>query len=282
MPMPHRPCFAAWLTAIAVLTGSTACAAGGDDDTKVTPKSDASPDVASGDTSPTLDTGTPPPVDTGTLPPVDTGSPPPTDTDPGPCSTAVIDDMEGGEAGIKKICGRSGYWYTYNDGTSGGTQTPAPGASCVPADIPGGRAGSTKAQHTTGSGISTWGAGLAFDLANAGGTSSKTTYDASKYSGITFFAKASATLSLRVNLPTKGTDPLGGICTPSSKCSDHNGSTISVGTSWAPVTLLFKDMKQLGWGMPATFDPKTVYAVQFQVDKGVAFDFWIDDIAFVP
>ena len=271
--------------AMAALAGFSAFVtgcAGGDDEAAVT-KKDTGVVAADTGTGP-VDTGTAP-VDTGT-PPTDTGTPPtdtgtpPTDTG-GSCTVAMIDDMELGLSGIGKACGRLGFWYTYNDGTTGATQTPSAGTSFLPETIPGGRGTSTKAAHTSGSGFTTWGAGMAFDLNNAGGTATKGTYSAAGFSGITFYAKASASLPLRVNVSTSSTDPVGGICS-GAKCNDHFGSSITLSTAWTAYTLTFKDIKQQGWGTPATFDATKLVGLQFQVDKGTTFDFWVDDVAFVP
>ncbi len=270
--------------AMAAFAGFSAClagCAGGDDEAPVARKDTG---TSAADTGTAVDTGTPPvdtgtpPVDTGT-PPVDTGTPP---TDTGtPCTTPMIDDMELGLSGIGKACGRLGFWYTYNDATTGATQTPSAGSSFLPETIPGGRDASTKAAHTSGSGFTTWGAGMAFDLNNAGGSATKGTHSAAGFSGITFFAKASGSLALRVNVSTAATDPVGAICS-GAKCNDHFGSSITLSTTWTAYTLAFKDIKQQGWGTPATFDATKLIGLQFQVDKSTTFDFWVDDVAFVP
>jgi hypothetical protein len=276
------------LTACVVSTG--ACVAGDSPEPTTSTKDTGTP---SGDsTTPGFDTSTPgfdtstPGFDTAT-PPSDTGTPgtdttPPPPVDSGPCSTSLIDDMEA-DGGIKKVCGRQGFWYTYNDATTGATQTPLAGGTFVHELITPARGSSTKAAHTTGSaGFTTWGAGMAFDLNNPGGTSPKSTYSAAAYTGITFFAKASATITVRVNVSTPPTEPGPvGSCT-GTKCSDHYGKAITLSTAWTPVTLTFGELAQQGWGTPATFDKSRVIAVQFQVDKSTAFDFWIDDIAFTP
>lgn len=265
------------------VTGSDPEASGHDaagTDTGTTPGTDTASPF---DTNPlSFDTGTPPPpTDTGTPPPpVDTGTPPPTDTG-GPCTTSVIDDMETA-GGIKKVCGRQGFWYTYNDATVGGTQLPSAGSAFAYEAIVGGRGTSVMAAHTSGSGFTTWGAGMAFDVNDAGGASKKAPYNASAYKGITFFAKATTTLSVRVNVSTSPTEEGFGTCV-TGKCSDHFGKTITLSTTWTAFTLDFSTLTQLGWGTPAgSFDASKVIAVQFQVDKSTAFDFWVDDAAFTP
>ncbi len=196
----------------------------------------------------------------------------------------LIDDMEHGDGSILSSCGRRGYWYAYNDGTAAALQVPSAGSSFLPAPIAGGRAGSVNAAHTTGSGFTSWGAGIAFDLNSAGGSATKVPYDATAYSAVTFWARTGGvSASLRVNVASTDTDPLGGVCAPSSKCNDHFGVTVNVTSTWQQVTLRFVDARQLGWGTPVTaLAPSRLLAMQFQLPAGAPFDLWVDDVAFVP
>jgi hypothetical protein len=138
-----------------------------------------------------------------------------------------------------------------------------------------------------GSGFTLWGAGEGFnfdDPGNGDGGSAKVVYDASAYAGIVFWAKAGSgsTTSLRVNVSDKDTDPAGGVCAPVSKCNDHFGATIPLATEWRQIVLPFSELKQAGWGMPASsFDAAHVYACQFQVPAAATFDVWIADIYFL-
>ncbi len=223
------------------------------------------------------DTGTP--VDTGTNP--DT---PPSDT-PTPASEELIDDMEGGTGSIASTKGRVGAWYVYNDGTAGATQTP--GTPFVPEKLATPRGASKYAAHSTGKGFITWGAGFGFNLNDKGdgdGGSAKTTYDASAYTGITFYAKVNGTSAtkIRVNVSTIDTDPAGAKCGAVDKCSDHYGADVTLTGDWAKYTVNFADLSQQGWGTAAAkFDATKVYAMQFQFGKGQDFDASIDDISFL-
>jgi endoglucanase len=229
------------------------------------------------------DVSTPPPP-----PPYDSGPPQPVDAGPPvPCATPLIDDMEHSDGSILSVCGRQGYWYTYNDATSGGSQTPLAATPFTPAIIQGGRVlgdggASAHAAHTNGNGFTTWGAGMAFDL-NSPGAGTKLPYDATRYTGIRFWARiASGTqATVRVNIPERATDAVGNICAP--KCSDHFGKTLTLTASWVEYTLHFTgaELAQSGWGTAATFDKSTLLGVQFQVAAGSTFDLWIDDISFV-
>ena len=227
-------------------------------------------------TLPQQDSGTTP-HDASTSPPIDSGGPPPT------CTQPLIDDMEHTDGSILPNCNRMGFWFTFNDATTGATQTPAAGSSFLPSLIPdGGRGSSTHAAHTSGSGFTVWGAGMGFDLNDAGGNTTKNTYDASQYTGFTFYVMAGAggSTTVRFNVPTKATDPVGGICTPSTKCNDHFGETLNLTNSWTQVTVKFSDLAQQGWGTPATFQASQMYGVELQFDPNVNFDLWVDDISF--
>ena len=101
----------------------------------------------------------------------------------------MLDDFEDGDGAIIMSGGRQGFWYTFNDGTAGGSQTP-PSTAVVPDS--GGACESANALHTTGSGFATWGAGIGVDLNNLGGAMGvKMPWDASAYTGIVIAARGS-------------------------------------------------------------------------------------------
>jgi len=197
----------------------------------------------------------------------------------------LIDDMEDGDGSILAASGRIGAWYTYNDATPTAIQKP-------PAMTPftmeaGGRDGKGYAAAMSGSGFTVWGAGMGFNLHDPGdgmNGSAKITYDASAYSGIAFWAKAGpgSVTSLRVNVSDKNTDPAGAVCAPADKCNDHFGKDIHLTEAWTLYTMTFAELLQLGWGQSfSSLDIAHLYAIQFQVAKGVTFDVWLDDVAFL-
>jgi hypothetical protein len=197
----------------------------------------------------------------------------------------AIDDMATNTGSILPSHGRVGAWYTYNDATAGASETPGIPFTKTALNPPHG--GANYAARMQGSGFTLWGAGEGFnfdDPGNGEGGSAKVAYDASAYTGIAFWAKAGSgsTTSLRVNVSDKDTDPAGGVCAPVSKCNDHFGATLPLSTDWRQFVLPFSELTQAGWGMPApSFDPKHLYACQFQVAEGATFDIWIADIYFV-
>jgi hypothetical protein len=193
-----------------------------------------------------------------------------------PAAANVIDDMEDSDGAILAVEGRLGYWYTYNDTT--GKQTPEammPFTMSAPVKP---RTGSKFAAETKGSGFTDYGAGMGFDLSAMGTT--KSAYDASKYTGITFYAMAGTggDKALRVNVSDKNTATEAGTC---KKCNDHFGASIALTEDWQQYTIKFSDMKQQQFGDPQPAITTTaLYSIQFQTGKNVTFDVLVDDIAF--
>jgi hypothetical protein len=203
----------------------------------------------------------------------------------------LIDDLEDGNNQIATVGSRIGYWYTYNDMT-GGTQIPATSATMPfkPMMLPGGgHCGSAYWAHTSGNALFTsFGAGMGFDFNNVAGAS--TVYNASAYTGISFWAKGTPGIRAMIKIPatTVSTSP-GGTCvapatvTPACLCECENHFAINpmLTGDWAQYMLPFAAIKQdPTWGKQVTFDKTKILAVQFQVVKMVAFDFSVDDVTF--
>lgn len=190
----------------------------------------------------------------------------------------IIDDLEDGDGSINEVGGRIGAWYTYNDGSSGGTQTPAENSDFM--GTSGGADGSDFAANTTGSGFTEWGAGMGFDFNNPG--DAKGTYDASGFAGIAFMAKGNATVFVAVATDAVTDEAYGGSCVPGEEegqeCDDAHGAYFNLTDEWQPYALVFDDVAQEGWGQAAAFDAATIVSFQIGVAEGVDFDLWFDDI----
>jgi hypothetical protein len=196
-----------------------------------------------------------------------------------PCNP-LIDDFEDGNEQVGLRCGRSGLWFTFNDGTTGGVQTPDPSVACLPSTATG-RAGSTFAAHTSGSGFTSWGGGIGFHF-----VSSTRSYDTRPFTGIGFWARVGSTskTTMRMDFPDSETDPGGGLCGSTAQpCFDHFGAMLTFDTTWRYYVVKFADLKQGGWGwVRPSFDSGHVFGIQVQVGGSASFDLWLDDIAFVP
>lgn len=205
--------------------------------------------------------------------------------DPG-AAIDIIDNMEDGDGSIFLSHGRAGVWFSYNDDTnkdtgSGTTQWPKAGAerfSMDPISPP--RKGSRKAARTNGAGYSNWGAGIGFDLLV------QQPYDASRYSGITFFLRRApgADAAVRFNVTDRNTSPLGDNCD-----ADHNGCYSDFGVdlvateSWQEIKLRWSDLSQPSWAVESydAIATSALYGIRFQARPNTRFDFSIDDIAFL-
>ncbi len=193
----------------------------------------------------------------------------------------LIDDMEDQDQFIDAVDGRSGSWFTYNDGT-GGVQTPLPGANDffmenVGSDASGGRF----VADTYGANFSSWGAGMGFVL--SGGCP----YDATIYQGVHFYLRSdNEPTQIYVMLPTAATTPIayGGTCDTSSgaTCYDDYQTRVIADTTWNEVYVSYVSLMQQGWGTRVYFDPSTLIGVNFQtlVGGGSNFSFAVDDISF--
>ncbi len=193
---------------------------------------------------------------------------------------SMIDDMENPDQYIPSTDGRVGFWSLANDGTAGGVQTPP---TMVMSMISGGRGDSTYALHTTATGFTKTGAQVDVDINRKGAT--RSTYDASAYSAVHFFAKVATASPKLVHfaMPDMHTDPAGGTCSKAPQsCYDHFGTDLSFTTDWAEYTVKLSDLSQVGWGENdvTTIDVAHVYGINFSWTSS-AMDLWIDDIAFV-
>ncbi len=184
---------------------------------------------------------------------------------------AVIEDMEDGDNRVIAHDHRGGYWYTFQD-PEGSTITPLPFKMSTP-----GRAGSKYAAHmhgaTASSGPSIY-VGMALALTDPRGP-----YDASQYSGVSFWAKGPA--HIRFEIPDSDTTPEGGNC---KDCYNDFGIDLALTARWELYTIPFEWLSQRpGWGDPyPTVARNGLYAFEWQFGTpGRDYDVWIDDVAFV-
>jgi expansin (peptidoglycan-binding protein) len=195
---------------------------------------------------------------------------------------ALIDDFEDGDATLPAIAERAGQWSAYNDESAGSTQSPAAGKAVTPEAS--GAMGSGFAMHTSGSGFADWGAGIQMDFKNPGtSAASRLPFDASKYKGISFYAKGTGSPRLELPIPATTDAPAGGSCTEG--CLDTHGKAIVLSADWTLHTVAFSELEQEDWGTAADFDPSQLLGLAFKIpgsaDDPATFDFWIDDLKFV-
>lgn len=207
-------------------------------------------------------------------------------------------------AAVTTVGGGMGYWYFYDDSKDNmglGMWVPAADPAMGPPRVDGGgkcTMGKALRGNWQAGTTAAWGAGIGTDLAESTGTT-KTTVDLSMYKGISFYAKAAASVTVMVKFPDKNTDSKAPAmaCVDSGAmnvCSQHM-KKVTVTTSWAPYTILFKELLQDS-GIPnfksqPTFASDGVTGIQFQVNadwsggsppKPVSFDLYLDDLFFLP
>lgn len=198
----------------------------------------------------------------------------------------VIDDFDSLENGYSGN-GLQGGWFVYDDGSSG-SQVPSPDDV---APVPGGPEGSVGALHVYGGAFTEWGSGFATVFASR--SSGACLFDASAYSGITFWAKGSIAPDdsvdpwdpgeLRVMLVEKDVVPL-----PDGNCDDSVGDCwsshrvrIDLGQCWQRYSFRFDEFHTDPWGFPGgDLDRDEFYELAFELGRGNTYDIWIDGLEF--
>lgn len=190
----------------------------------------------------------------------------------------LIDDCEDNNNQGKVLEGRGGYWYSFAD-PSGTTVEPEAGGTFTMS--PGGSNGSkhaARAHGQVGYGEIAYG-GMGVNLLDPKGP-----YDASRYKGISFWAKKGPDSHGRVRfkVPDISTDEDAGVCT---NCSNDFGAEITLYEGWEHFVFPWRKLKQLpDWGSPRPhgIKPHKLMSVQWQASiKGAVFDIWVDDVELV-
>jgi len=185
----------------------------------------------------------------------------------------LIDDFEDGDAHAPMLEHRAGQWVTFNDGT--GTESPSPGTPFTTTRIPGGRGDSHFAVHNVGSKFGKWGASLSLTL------NPHHCYDASAYAGIQFWARGHGEIRAEVKVTQVVTEEFGGTC--QHDCFDTHGKIIKLSKQFEHVVVRWEDLSQMGFGEAVAFDPRSLDGIEFAVrPEQTPFDFWIDDVSFIP
>jgi hypothetical protein len=195
----------------------------------------------------------------------------------------VIDNME---ADTGKICqgnGRVGLWFTYIDSSSTSAITPSTSGGALPQYMSTPRSSSYYAMHMQGY-YSTY-AGMACWLNKAAFSGSTGVYNASGYTGITFWAKGNGNggaFNVVGQMASTEAETYGGTCTASKCAGDYYTLTGLSSSSWKQYQVPFS---YLTGGTVTPFDPTSTWSFEFQFYSktslaGVSFDLWIDDLSF--
>jgi len=181
---------------------------------------------------------------------------------------------------IPTVNGRRGAWSDSLSGTGASIITPAPSGAFYVTDT--GDICRTYAVYVYGQTAIDTNSGATF------GFSLGSPYNASAYSGLSFWAKINAGTNppIRVAFPDADTDPRGAVCQTSTTdqnlmCWSHFGYRLSLTTTWTKYTIPFTLLTQDAWGyQAAAFNPATLFSIAFQIPENDTFGIWVDSIAF--
>jgi hypothetical protein len=209
--------------------------------------------------------------------------------------SAMIDDLEDGDAYISDRDGRSGAWWTAADDTLGGSmvpvQTEISGELATPEPLSEERCGSLSAMRVSGQGFTDWGAALGANLGYGAvptGGEDILPYDASTRTGVEFWARIgdTSTDQVRFQVSDSNSEPVGGKCVedggPGVGCYDSFGTDLpGLGTTWRRFKIPFAGLSQRDFGIRADgVVTNEIYQLSFNFLTSTPFDFWVDDLAF--
>jgi hypothetical protein len=188
---------------------------------------------------------------------------------------ALIDDFEDGDSVAAFEPNRDAYWFTIQDGTAG---TLDPPNTFLP--VPGGYLGGTSA-HVSASGFTLWGAELVANITHKEAV--RCPYDASGFAGLSFVARGHGRVRVQFAVPGTVDKEFGGTCDPAAgqTCYDFHGVFVTLGDDYARYELPWASFQQRNFGKQFPFDPKTITALHFSMEKDqLPVELWLDDVKF--
>jgi hypothetical protein len=211
-------------------------------------------------------------VTTSPLPPASDSAPTNPSAPADPCRVGVrglvgnplLDDFEHGDPFLPEIDGRAGYWQLVTDTDPEGIAQPL-----VPVHRDDGR--SKFALHAKGPHLTKWGAKIDAGFATH-------CYDLSAFSKIEFSAKGPGHVWVTFNQVETMPVHWGGTCR--GNCYDFHQTPVDLKATWARYSVPFAAMVN---SSQRPVDPARVHSIDFAVlPADTPFDFWIDDVMFVP
>lgn len=186
----------------------------------------------------------------------------------------LIDDFEDENTQLLQVAARDGYWWKHADEM--GSKFDPDEISLVDHEDGGG----FKALHASGT---TSGAKDAYGTVVGVNFSQAGPYDAGKYVGIRFKAKADpgALKDVRFQVADVNTHKEGGIC---KTCWNHFGKNITLSEQWKEYTVLFAELEQAPyWGdpRPLAVVPEQLMAIDWAIGPSGKFGITVDDIRFL-
>lgn len=181
----------------------------------------------------------------------------------------LIDDFEDLNSLLCQDSAQNGEWFAWHDGGTASATGSGVGSGVVSSVLAAPRGNSLAAMHYSWSGTTAVGIGCSVLRVGAQAID----FDATQYTGIAFYAKASLALAVSFELQTSETDLVkyGGTCPSNCK---PNSYAMQVGTPWTKFQV---PLNQLANGS-SPFNAAHIRSTNF-VSGGTA-ELWIDDVAF--
>jgi Carbohydrate binding domain (family 11) len=189
--------------------------------------------------------------------------------------SGLIDDCEDGDYRIPDAGGREGGWMAHHDNRGS--------VMAIPKTVPlvmdnGGALGSKRAIHAKGKAASGEGTMAFINLLLHSGDF----YDASKYRGISFWAKSAIpSAHLRFRVSDINTAEEGKIC---KVCWNDFGKTVELTDAWTEYKMSFDELAQRdGPADPQLphLEASKLFALAWDAEPGKEFDFWVDQVSFL-
>jgi endoglucanase len=193
-----------------------------------------------------------------------------------PAADGLIDDLEDNNNQVSQVAGRGGYWWAAKD-DKGSTIDPIGELKMSE----GGAHGSKYALRVSGktaTGEKAWGSIVGLRIAQGG------LYDASRYAGVSFFAKVGekSTSTVRLKIADFNTHPDGQVC--KDACYNDFGKDFTFSHDWQEYKVSFAELKQQdGWGdpRPPSITPSKLVQIAWHLSTpGADFELWLDDVRF--
>ncbi len=185
----------------------------------------------------------------------------------------MIDDLEDGDLKGLKADGRNWSWSQFDDSSDGIQvltiqQLPdAPGAG-------------DNVLYLKGGDWKYSGAGVNAYLVNRTAPQPFGYYDASLFSGIQFWVKATGISSLTIQITTPETTTVddGGFCIQG--CADPVEIRCSVGNNWQLIQLPFDSFTLPTYNEPGLLDPSRIKGISFSIESLNDYEVWLDELSF--
>jgi hypothetical protein len=220
----------------------------------------------------------------------------PTPPAAGMATDLLIDDLEDMDNGIKRIGGRTVFWYAYDDAANawGSTITPKPDKSGADPLKPGSTmchggtacilaSGTTAMEDTTGATPKYPYAGVGFDFSNA--AKKPCVYNASAYKGIKFWARGDSAIRIKLNTTKNTKMEDGGTCIGDLCNGGYSpaGVDVILTPTWQEIDIPFATAVAPSWAVDPTAphpDPAALLSLQVQIPSGQTFSIALDDFTF--